>query len=182
MPHASQVLAQYSTRFQLICLLGFLILCTSSLLQAEPALELSAKNLKFPTDSLITAGQPSHDDLEKLHAAGVTIVINLRPHSEHPDYDEKTDVENQGMHYLNIPIASASDLTQSNAAILDKALHEAKGKVFVHCVSGNRVGALLTLRAKFIEGESTAEAIAFGKAAGMTGLEDKVTAILNAQK
>jgi uncharacterized protein (TIGR01244 family) len=182
MQHASQVFAQLIKRSQLICLLGFLTLFTSSsLLHADPALELSAKNLKAPTDSLITAGQPSHDDLEKLQGAGVTTVINLRPLSEQPDYDEKTDVINQGMHYLNIPVAGATDLTQANAAILDKALTEAKGKVFIHCSSGNRVGALLALRAKFIEGKSTSDAIAFGKAAGLTRLEDKVMAILNAQ-
>jgi hypothetical protein len=40
---------------------------------------------------------------------------------------------------------------------------------------------LLALRAKFIEGKSTSDAIAFGKAAGLTRLEDKVMAILNAQ-
>ena len=46
--------------------------------------------------------------------------------------------------------------------------------VIIHCASGNRVGALLALRANLIQGKSASEALAFGKAAGLTTLEDAV--------
>jgi protein tyrosine phosphatase (PTP) superfamily phosphohydrolase (DUF442 family) len=54
----------------------------------------------------------------------------------------------------------------------------AKEDVLVHCASGNRVGAMLALRARWIEGKSAEEALAIGKAAGMTGMTDAVKAKL----
>lgn len=46
--------------------------------------------------------------------------------------------------------------------------------MFVHCVSGNRGGALLAIRAHEIQGLSVDESLAFGRAAGLGSLEEKV--------
>ena len=50
----------------------------------------------------------------------------------------------------------------------------AAGATLVCCGSSNRVGALLALRAHFVEGRSAAESLAFGKACGLSKLEPRV--------
>ncbi|MFC5577936.1 hypothetical protein ACFPOA_07935 [Lysobacter niabensis] len=56
----------------------------------------------------------------------------------------------------------------------DAMLREAKRPVLVHCASGNRVGAIVALRAAWMEGRSTEDAIAIGKTWGLKGLEGEV--------
>ena len=51
--------------------------------------------------------------------------------------------------------------------------------MLVHCGSANRVGALLAL-GKVQAGSDADEAIAFGKSAGMRGLEKRVREVLEA--
>ncbi|MGB5737928.1 MAG: hypothetical protein WBM54_01160, partial [Woeseia sp.] len=70
-------------------------------------------------------------------------------------------------------IAGPDDVTFENAAKLDALLAEFAGPVLLHCGSGNRVGALFALRAK-AAGASDDEAIAVGRAAGLTQLEETV--------
>ena len=64
-----------------------------------------------------------------------------------------------------------------NAANLDQILSDYDGPVLVHCGSGNRVGALLALRQSLL-GADDEDALAYGKSAGLTGLEPVVRARL----
>lgn len=127
------------------------------------------------------SAQPTAEALAKLPASGVRTVINLRPASETPDLDEKSVVEKAGMQYRSLPIAGAAGLTKDNVAAFDRLIGEAaEGKVLMHCASGNRVGALMALRARWIQGKSAEEALAIGKGAGLKGLEVDVKALLQA--
>ena len=129
-------------------------------------------NPRHPADNLITGGQPTLDDVARLKAAGVTTIINLRGKTEHDQSAIKSAARKAGMNYINIPIASARELSLDNLNILDKALKAAAdGKTLLHCGSGNRVGAMLALQAHHIQGLSVEEAMAYGKSAGMTRLE-----------
>jgi uncharacterized protein (TIGR01244 family) len=120
---------------------------------------------------LHSSGQPSIEALTKLASTGVRTVIDLRPDAETPDLDEKSVVEKSGVVYRSLPIAGKASLTRENVVAFDKLLAEAKqGEVLVHCASGNRVGAMMALRARWLQGKSPEEALAIGKAAGMTGL------------
>jgi uncharacterized protein (TIGR01244 family) len=120
---------------------------------------------------LHSSGQPSIEALTKLGSTGVRTVIDLRPDAETPDLDEKAVVEKAGVVYRSLPIAGKASLTRENVVAFDKLLAEAKqGEVLVHCASGNRVGAMMALRARWLQGKSPDEALAIGKAAGMTGL------------
>ena len=145
---------------------------------ASPAYadELSALAMKAAHElspELITGGQPSRADLEKLKAAGVTTIINLRGSGEDAGFDEAAVAGELGLRYLAIPIAGADDVTAANAAKLDSAMRQADGKTLVHCASSNRVGALLALRAA-ASGQSVEEAVEFGKSAGLASLEKVV--------
>ena len=48
----------------------------------------------------------------------------------------------------------------------------------VHCASGNRVGAMLALKAAWIDGASPEEALQLGVDAGLTRLHDRVATLL----
>lgn len=127
------------------------------------------------------SGQPSIEVLTRLGSAGVRTVIDLRPDSETPDLDEKSVVEKSGVVYRALPIAGKASLTQENVTAFDRMLAEAKeGEVLVHCASGNRVGAMMALRARWLQGKSPDEAMAIGKAAGLTGLTADVKILLDA--
>jgi uncharacterized protein (TIGR01244 family) len=130
---------------------------------------------------LHASGQPSIEALTKLGSAGVRTVIDLRPDSETPDLDEKAVVEKSGLIYRSLPIAGKASLTRENVLAFDKLLAETKeDNVLLHCASGNRVGAMMALRASWLQGKSPEEAMAIGKAAGMTGLTADVKNLVEA--
>lgn len=130
---------------------------------------------------LHVSAQPTAEALVTLPSAGVRTVINLRPASETPDLDEKSVVEKSGMQYRSLPVAGAAGLTRENVASFDRLLAEAgEGKVLMHCASGNRVGAMMALRARWIQGKSADEALAIGRGSGLKGLEGDVKTLLQA--
>lgn len=132
-------------------------------------------NAREPAPGLLTGGQPTDEQLRAAAAAGYKTIINLRPAAEMPGVDESGLVDSLGMDFVSIPIGGGADLTEENARRLDRALSLAKpGSVMIHCASGNRVGALLALRANLIQGVPGSEALSLGKAAGLTSLEDAV--------
>lgn len=121
------------------------------------------------------SGQPSAEAIAKLRSAGITVLIDLRPDEETPDLDEKAVTQAAGLSYRALPIASPADLTRENVAAFDRMLKESASQgVLMHCASGNRVGAMLALRARWIEGKSPEEALAIGKASGLTSMAPAV--------
>ena len=126
------------------------------------------------SETLVTGGQPDDATLERAADAGVTTVISLRQPSEPGFEEERAKVEALGMTFVSIPVAGAEGVTPDNARAVDEALSGAEGEVILHCGSGNRVGALLALRAFHLENRSAEEALALGREAGLTGLEDTV--------
>lgn len=130
--------------------------------------------------NLYSSGQPSADDLAQFAADGVRTVINLRAAAEPVEYDEAREVERRGMRYVAIPIAGATDLTPDTVARFSQELEQARthGAVLLHCASGNRVGALVALDAGLTRGETAAQAVSLGRAAGLTGLEAVVAGLL----
>jgi uncharacterized protein (TIGR01244 family) len=127
------------------------------------------------------SGQPSAEAIAQLRSAGITTVIDLRPDQETPELDEKAAVEQTGIKYLALPISGAADLTRENVARFDQLLKAtATGNVLIHCASGNRVGAMLALQARWVLGKSAEESLAIGKAAGMTGLAGDVQKLVEA--
>ncbi len=161
-----------------ILTLSFLV--CSTLLAAPPTLLVPIPNARIPVAGVLSGGQPTQEQIAAAGAAGYKTVINLRADTE-PGFEwEAAAVKASGMSYVSIPVAGAADLTKETVARLDVALKEAvaKGPVLLHCGSGNRNGALLALRAAWIEGKEPAAALEYGKAAGLTGLEPSVKSIL----
>ena len=137
-------------------------------------------NVRVPFDYIVTGGQPTFDQLKKASELGFRAVINLRTDAEQPSpAQESSWVEKLGMKYYHIPVAGAKGLTLKNTKTLASALLSPQDyPLIVHCASGNRVGALFSLKAFYIDGKNTIEAIKVGKKAGLTSLESVVQKIL----
>lgn len=141
--------------------------------------KLDLPNACVAEDGVLCGGQPSEAALQAARDAGYETVINLRRSEELGDWDEKAVAERLGLRYESIPIGSPNDLSRDNAERLDRALSAAgDAPVLVHCGSCDRVGALFAVRAAKLQGLSTDEAIAAGRRAGLSGLEEAVRQIL----
>jgi uncharacterized protein (TIGR01244 family) len=133
-----------------------------------------------PVDGISAAGQPSEAALSVFAKSGYVAVIDLRTEGENRGFDEAGVVEELGMEYVPMPIASADDINFGNAQKLDQLIKSYEGPVLVHCASSNRVGALLAL-ADYDNNGDKEMALAKGKAAGMTGLEGRVKEVLDSE-
>lgn len=124
-------------------------------------------------DGITSAGQPDKAALEVFADVGYATVIDMRAEDEDRGFEEAAFVEDLGLHYVAFPIASEEAISFENARKLDELLQEYPGPVLVHCASGNRVGALLALRAS-LDGADDEQALKLGREGGLTRLEDLV--------
>ncbi len=135
------------------------------------------KNLKGPLPLelvVYSAAQPAPEQFAELATCGVATVVNLRPTAEMAGIDEAQLVQSQGMAYVHIPVADKADLTLVNARRLAAAFEDNSPPFLVHCAGGNRVGALLALKAFMVDGWMTDKALELGKLAGLSELSDLV--------
>lgn len=121
---------------------------------------------------ITSAGQPDEAAFRVFADSGYAAVIDLRTDSEDRGLDEQAVVERLGMDYVSLPIGS-DGISFDNARALDELLSGYDQPVLVHCASGNRVGALLALRAS-LKGADDETAMELGKQSGLTGLEPAV--------
>lgn len=132
-------------------------------------------NAKMPADGILVGGQPSVEQFQEAAFAGYRTVVNLRGPGEQGSWDEASKAAGLGVRYVEIPIAGTEDLTAENARKLAQIVDDPEAlPAMVHCASGNRVGALFALKALHVDGESAESALAFGRRAGLTRLEDTV--------
>lgn len=161
---------EVSARRQSCLFVGTLLFALAAAAIAE---ETEWKYRFEPADGITAAGQPSYAGLRELADSGYAAVIDLRTAGEDRGIDEQDLVESLGMDYVSLPIAGRGALNFENAEQLDRILSKFKKPVLVHCGSGDRVGALFALREK-MNGAEKEDALAFGRSAGMTSLEDTV--------
>ena len=140
--------------------------------------EISAKNLKVPGENIVTGGQPSKTDIKKLSEKGIKTVINFRGDGEFERFNEAQEVQSSGMSYVHIPIDSREALNKENVAKFRAALDGSDGGTFLHCGSGNRVGALFALDAYWNQNKSAEEALKIGEEAGLTSLKGHIESML----
>ena len=126
-----------------------------------------------PVDGFRVSGQPDAAALEVISSAGYEAVIDLRGVDEKRGIDEQAVVEGLGMTYVSFPVKGRDAVNFENAAKLTELIDSIDGPVLVHCGSGNRVAALLTLQ-KSADGADDEAALEYGRQAGLTMLEDLV--------
>lgn len=159
------------------------IFSMTAVFAADLSSELNAiKGLQHPSENIYAAGQPPADSFAALAKAGIRHVINLRPPEETPGFNEAAIATQSNLAYYNIPVSGATDLTRDKVKLLDDVLSKiGNEKVILHCSSGNRAGALMALRAAWIDGASAEQAIQVGERHGLTKLRPKVESLLTEQ-
>lgn len=143
--------------------------------------DIDIPNACCPEAGVTCGGQPTPEQMADAAARGVRTVVNLRP-PEELDWDEEAVVREHGMDYVCIPVAGPDDLSEANIRSLSEVLSDRdRFPVVIHCGSGNRVGALYALKKHRLDRCGVDEALAAGKAAGLTGLEAYVRSCLGAR-
>lgn len=164
--------------------LVFTLLLAFAAHSAEP-LEHSLRelpNAHFPTANKVVSGALDASQLALLSRAGIRHVVDLRPPEENPSFDEARAVEDHGLEYHALPIEGEQSLTLENAQALERILEDIGDEpALLHCSSGNRVGALIAIRAAWVQGKSPEEALEIGKRWGLTRLAQPVRALLEAR-
>ena len=151
---------------------------TAGDLPAEIA-ALQIRNARVPAPNLLTAGQLSEEQMTALRKLGFGSFINLRLAAEEGTGWEETYAENHGIEFHRLEVAGAAGMTRENVERLAELLADADDKpVVLYCASSNRVGALLALKASYLDGKSLEDSLALGTAGGMTRLEPKVRELL----
>lgn len=141
--------------------------------------DLELINVRFPADHHVTGGQPDADQLRAAVTQGVRTVIDLRPATEDHGYDEPGLLASLGAGYQCIPVAGPGGLTREAVEALDAALAAAgDAPTMIHCASGNRVGALMALRAAWLQNASLEQALEVGRAYGLVAMEPAVRALI----
>ena len=101
----------------------------------------------YPISPLIlTAGQPTAEQIALLGEAGCDVVINLaRPSSPNALAEEAVLVAAQGMTYIAIPVVWEEPLLDDLARFFAVMEANRARKVFVHCVVNYRVSTFIYL-------------------------------------
>ena len=126
----------------------------------------------------ISGGQPSELALQQFAESGGKTVINLRTAKEFDQFDEQLAAERAGLIYVSFATAG-DDLTLEQVTAFDRLLSKQSEPFMLHCASGNRVGALMALRAAWLQGASKEQALAIGKQWGITRLEPFVSTLID---
>ena len=136
-------------------------------------------NLLAPEKNVFSSGQPTQEQFQILAKTGIKHVINLRMPGE-IDWDEAGLVKSLGMQYYSIPVSGATGITLENAQRLEQLLDSLRVEpVLVHCHSGNRVGALISVYEAKVRGQDIETAIAEGRRWGLTKAEPTVRKMLS---
>ncbi len=144
--------------------------------------DLKIRNARSPEPNLLTGGQLDQEQITSLQQLGYRMFIGLRPADEAGAGWEEAFSEAAGLDFHRIAVADAADVTRENAKNLTQLLSRTGSEpAVIYCASGNRVGALLALKAYFHDGQTPEEALRFGKKAGLTRLEPRVRELLYGQ-
>ena len=135
---------------------------------------------RMPAEGLITGGQITPEQMTALAAEGYKTFINLRPADEEGTSWEEEFAGQAGLRFVRIPVAGHADLSHEKVDLLTRTMEEGRGDggVVLYCASSNRVGAMLALKAHWVDGLPPREALAFGRDGGMTRLEPEVKKLL----
>jgi len=103
-------------------------------------------------ERVCTGGQPTREQLASLRGQGIRTVIDLREASEQDIEAEGVEVRRLGLRFVSIPVAAASPRPEQADAFLAATADPAVFPMFVHCASGNRVGAFWMIRRVLVDG------------------------------
>ena len=113
----------------------------------------------------LSSAQPTAEQLQALAAQGVTAVINFRDDALPEEARWATAA---GMAYYHIPVTDGSELTAAKVAQLDQVLRALGDQpALLHCATGNRAAAMLSLHAAWHQGADAKQALAIAEQHGL---------------
>ena len=105
-------------------------------------------NYKFVSENIITAGQPSEDQLRSAQKEGFDAVINLATFDQERSIQNEQDlVGSLSMDYHHIPVEWEQPRYEDLNQFMDIMGNLEGKKVLVHCIANYRVTAFLSLYA-----------------------------------
>ena len=114
------------------------------------------------SDEIVTAGQPTAEQLKSLAAEGFSTVINLATvDPPRAPANEAELVRAQGLTYYHIPVDWENPQDTDFATFEQTMLQLPAGKTLIHCAANFRVTAFYSLYAQKHLGWSAAQADAF---------------------
>lgn len=124
-----------------------------------------------PLAGVATGGQPAASHVAALAKAGFTTVLDLRTPAEDHGFDEAAAMRAAKLDYVSIPVTAATlDDSVFTRVRAELQKHDGRG-VFVHCASGNRVGAAMIPWYVLDRGWDIERAVATAKAGGLHSAE-----------
>jgi uncharacterized protein (TIGR01244 family) len=114
--------------------------------QQSDARLTSIRNFLRINSDFCTGGQPRPEHLEKLKAAGVRAIINLRTPGEHRADEEEAQAKQLGLRYLNIPVVFTAPKDEQVDEFLRITDDTANRPAFIHCTAAIRVGGFWMIR------------------------------------
>jgi protein tyrosine phosphatase (PTP) superfamily phosphohydrolase (DUF442 family) len=98
------------------------------------------------TETLISSGMPTADQMADVSKSGVDLVINLAlPNSERALPDEADLVSSLGMKYIGIPVEWEKPTRQNLEDFMDAMDANKEYKKLVHCQANYRATGFITL-------------------------------------
>jgi len=124
-------------------------------------------NRACPLAGVATGGQPDAAHLRALAKAGYRMVLDLRTPEEPRGFDEAAAIRAAGLRYETLPVGHGG-VPDSTFDAFRKTMRDAGAEgVFVHCASGNRVGAVMIPWLVLDRGWDLDRAVASAKAGGL---------------
>ena len=125
-----------------------------------------------PIHGIVTGGQPAPEHLAALKGAGCEVVIDIREAMEPRPFKTPDAVVQAGLEYRNVPVGHGAVSDATFGRLID-AVRELAGKrpAFVHCSSGNRVGAGLIPYFMLEQGLEEEDAVAQAMRVGLRSAE-----------
>lgn len=146
------------------CLL-FLLLAAAPL-TAQPAVA-EIERFGWVSGNVATGGQPTVSQIASLAREGFRTIVNLRSPSEYDAAAEEAAAKQQKLAYVNLPFSTADPKTEQVDAFLKLTANPRIYPAFIHCGTGNRVGALWMIRLVLVDGWSLEEAELQAKVIGL---------------
>jgi uncharacterized protein (TIGR01244 family) len=124
----------------------------------------------FPEPGVMTAGQPTGEQVQLLAEDGYKTILDLRTPAEPRGFDEVEAARQNGLAYVNVPVNPAT-LDQATIDRFLAAMKKAQKPVLIHCSTATRVGALWYAWLVLENGNSPATALNQARAAGLRSPE-----------
>lgn len=154
--------------------------------RAQAAAQLTEiRNYARVAPDVHIGAQPRPEHYEKLKAAGIEVVLNLRTPEEHRAAEEEAQVQAAGLKYINIPMKYTEPKGESFDEFLRVMDDPTNRPIYIHCTTTIRVAGMWMARRVLREGWSLEKAEEEAMKLGLTtapDLRDFVRAYISKNK